>query len=359
MSTITLFAALCTGLLQPSDGLTWQNYELWKDRLALTTAERAYQQLSWEPGPKVAFEKAKATNKPLMIWLADGDPFGATSTYGIRSRVDLWREKGPTSGFVLLAMDHADLRLSSAGEEVAAQLPSGAKEGVLILDPMGKRLGFTPTLDPVALHAALDEARTKPRQPSRPSTHVWPEPGAPKGIRLRVIVKDLQKPKTGTFWHERAYNLGWLTVPTAELDRLKTLIPGRQGQSFSSPLRKSWASREFLDRVRGKALPFEEFSVQKADLFAQCVAENRYQFQGKFTTSESGAWSLDGANDVQERTRGTDLTLVGQATWDPKASKWTKFELVAVGTRWGGSPMNQRMKDEGVGEVGFLATLAD
>jgi|GEM_PF-3847428 len=359
MSTITLFAVLCAGSWQPSEGLTWQNYELWKDRLALTAVERAYQTLPWEPGPKAAFEMARATNKPLLIWIADGDPLGATSTYGVRARVELWRDRGVASGFILLAMDLADLRLSSAGEEVAAQLPSGAKEGVLILDPMGKRLGFTPTLDPLALQSVLDEARTKPRAPSRPSTQLWPEPSAPKGLRLRVLVKDVQKPKTGTFWHERAYNLGWLVVPDAELDRIKSLIRGREGQSFSMSLRQRWASRDFLDRVRGKAQPFEENSVQKSDLSAKCTAENRYQFQGKFTSSESGAWSLDGANDVQERTRGMDITLLGQAVWDPKSSRWTKFEWVAVGTRWGGSPFNQRMKDEGVSEIGFLATLAE
>lgn len=52
------------------------------------------------------------------------------------------------------------------------------------------------------------------------------------------------------------------------------------------------------------------------------------------------------------------MRLLGKATFDPTKGRFLMFELVAVGSRWGGTQLNGRRGDTDVAPIGILFTLA-
>ena len=56
--------------------------------------------------------------------------------------------------------------------------------------------------------------------------------------------------------------------------------------------------------------------------------------------------------------RGIETTILGRAKWDRTTDRFTKFDLVALGSRWGGTTFNGREHDRGPADVGFAFTLA-
>ncbi len=51
------------------------------------------------------------------------------------------------------------------------------------------------------------------------------------------------------------------------------------------------------------------------------------------------------------------LKLYGTAKFDPRLEKFTAFELVATGARWGATRFNFREDDRERAPIGFLVTL--
>jgi hypothetical protein len=73
-----------------------------------------------------------------------------------------------------------------------------------------------------------------------------------------------------------------------------------------------------------------------------------------------GSWT-QGDNDwrpVKPWPRGVQSQLLGDATWDGDEQRFTRFELVAVGVRWGASPFNGRKDDPGPAPFGVVFGLA-
>ena len=58
------------------------------------------------------------------------------------------------------------------------------------------------------------------------------------------------------------------------------------------------------------------------------------------------------------RERGFDAELLGYATFDREAERFTRFDLLAVGTRWGGTTYNVRSNDTDPAPLGIAMTIA-
>jgi hypothetical protein len=65
-----------------------------------------------------------------------------------------------------------------------------------------------------------------------------------------------------------------------------------------------------------------------------------------------------GARTVTPQKRGYEARLLGRATYDVAKERFLTFELVAVGTRWGGTQFNVRRDDLDPAPMGVLFTLA-
>ena len=58
------------------------------------------------------------------------------------------------------------------------------------------------------------------------------------------------------------------------------------------------------------------------------------------------------------REHGLAMRLLGKATFDLAQGRFLTFELVAVGSRWGGTQLNGRKGDTDAAPIGILFTLA-
>jgi hypothetical protein len=56
--------------------------------------------------------------------------------------------------------------------------------------------------------------------------------------------------------------------------------------------------------------------------------------------------------------RGFEATLLGRASWDRKRERFTAFELVVAGTRYGGTQYNGRGDDLDRAPMGIVFQLA-
>jgi hypothetical protein len=63
-------------------------------------------------------------------------------------------------------------------------------------------------------------------------------------------------------------------------------------------------------------------------------------------------------NRPSEQERGLKMSLLGHARYDLKESRFVDFEIVAVGTRWGGTQYNGRARDLDPAPFGALLSLA-
>jgi hypothetical protein len=63
-------------------------------------------------------------------------------------------------------------------------------------------------------------------------------------------------------------------------------------------------------------------------------------------------------NRPSDQKRGLDLKLLGSARFDRKQGRFVGFEVVAVGTRWGGTQFNFRQNDLAPSPFGAVLSLA-
>ena len=79
--------------------------------------------------------------------------------------------------------------------------------------------------------------------------------------------------------------------------------------------------------------------------------------RGESRTTTTGAWPKDGRFASMEEhgafSRGVQTTMVGEATFDIASGRFTRFELVASGTRWGKTRYNFREDDADEAPIAF------
>ena len=53
------------------------------------------------------------------------------------------------------------------------------------------------------------------------------------------------------------------------------------------------------------------------------------------------------------------VKILGSAVYDPQKGKFTTFEALAVGTRWGMTRFNFREQDQKISPIGFALVLVE
>lgn len=365
--------ALLMALVGPGDPLVLndQTYASLRDRVAWTSDQARWNQLPWMASIPQAMIDAQNSRRLVLVWQERGQPLGMVSTHGIRMRNSVWKDPQIQSlvpQFCLVAVS-ADQRtmLTQATAKLLKQLPSGARpfEGIAVFDTHAKMVFSTSSLDPGVVAKGLSQALAA-KEVGFASRGEWLEqPAAPKlpSTVWRVISRDLSEGKFGEPWYAAASNVVYL-APEKEfaLPEPETIEQSPSWTTFPRELNSILAERVLVDSVRGIPLPFDPSDVQKSELRIQRTSDqgNKYSYRivGKFTASAVGEWSLNGdANgDVESQARGIDVEALGRAKFDREKKKWVDFEILFLGTRWGGSPFNVRINDTGAREIGFLLT---
>jgi hypothetical protein len=248
--------------------------------------------------------------------------------------------------------------------------PGATRQGTYAVTPSGVLLASMNSNDPKRiadmLQRALDKWQTLSREerllPDDPQKKVAeikrPERYYPKdGLVLYVTSRDMPReaqkaqPVTGT-WRELAWNqdYAWFTKGEARQFLPEKPEVGKK-QDLPVPVLHRIVCAHLIDNVRGQTAPFDESQVKKARLGTEVTAVDgsvvTLRLEGEARTEAEGP-----------RRHGLDTRLLGWATSVLAMGRFVSFEMVALGTRWGGTQNNGRRGDLDEAPIGLLFTLA-
>jgi hypothetical protein len=240
---------------------------------------------------------------------------------------------------------------------------TSTRQGTYAAAPSGVMLASINSNDPVQVARMLQRAlarwetltraeRLLPEDPDKQSAAVKrPERLYPRdGLVLRVYSRDMPRETLLSGWRGKAWNQDFAWFTSKEV---KQFLPAQlqvgQKQEVPAPVIRRMACVHLVDNVRGQTTPFEEQHIKKARLTAEVAAVN----------GDVVALCLEGETQAAEdKKRSFETRLLGKATYDLKKERFLTFELVAVGTRSGGTQFNFRRDDLAPAPMGILFTLA-
>lgn len=269
-------------------------------------------------------------------------------------------------------------KIAEQGHYAGRTTPSNTRQGVYATTPSGSLLASINTNDPRAMAAMMERALAKWRFLDDADRYLEgevkpgiaagrPESKYPEdGLVLRQTVRDLPRDNRTSDWRTQAWNKDYLWFRKAEAAAMVP-SPATVGQTRAFPrnLLMRMGQIDFMDTVRGQSFAFPPNAIEKAELTSEVVGVNgrrvELRLEGDFRAEQSGTWAIAGYRDMNNPTpqkRGYELKLEGVATWDADAQKFLKFELVAVGTRWGSTQYNGRHDDPGPAPIGYFFQIA-
>lgn len=176
----------------------------------------------------------------------------------------------------------------------------------------------------------------------------WEHQRPMDGLVLTAYSRDLHFKATPDSKPMKTWN-----VDSAWFDRkeMKSLLPKHvaAGQSFDFP--DFFVARlcrlHFVDCVKGQTEAFQKSEIEGSRISATVVVadENKIKLQINGTSSgvcRSGRYP-----------RGVVTKIIGDATFDKATERFTQFDMVAIGKRWGRTKYNDRLAQQSETPIGF------
>lgn len=246
------------------------------------------------------------------------------------------------------------------------------KQGIYAATPSGMFLASTNTLDGTQMANMLRRALDRWKALSRKERLLSDDPQSAviqrqennfpaDGLALKIFSRDIDRTDLPNDWRGKAWNLDFAWYRKTEAAQLlpQELTPGAVVE-WPAPLARRLARFHLIDNVRGQADGFEDKDVLEASIRTQVAQAAKglvtLRFTGATRASTSGRWH---EGDPPAGTRGLGTKLMGSATYDPQKGRFTAFEMVAVGTRWGMTRFNFREQDQKVSPIGFVLRLVE
>jgi hypothetical protein len=145
-------------------------------------------------------------------------------------------------------------------------------------------------------------------------------------------------------------------------EEMNSLIPADPtvGDSFNleEKLAQRFARYYFLDSVRGESEPYSRQHVEMAEISFTVVKVTDQIIKMKISgrskvnrpaTRERNPFS----GEVISKDMGSNQLIYGIAEVDRIRDRFSRFEMLAVGDRWGGSTYNFRSDDLASSPIGF------
>ncbi len=162
----------------------------------------------------------------------------------------------------------------------------------------------------------------------------------------------------------RAFNhdYAWFTREEAV-----SIVPSdpRIGQRapLPDPITRRIARFHLVDSTRGETPAWRPEHVEVADLTVEVTglagSAVELRLHGRVRNHAHGDWPVKGFQPPEpDQDRGYDAQLLGYLTYDRTRAAFTRFEVVAAGTRWGGTEYNGRFDDLAPAPMGVLFELA-
>jgi len=268
-------------------------------------------------------------------------------------------------------------RMVNEGERIT---DLGTRQGLWICAAGGRVLARVNTRDVPAVLATLERAlvdweglaegeRVLPEDAGLEPEHRWEMSFPADGLALEATARDLSGPlevapgpdaPRSPYW-----NRDYVWFSAEELARSlppAELVPG---SALELPLvARRLARFHLVDNVRGQTLPFAAEELVEARLEARVAARVGSQIvlslRGETHAASDGDWLLGDSTWEPDETlaHGVRCSLVGEAVWDLEAGALTRFDLLALGERWGRTDHNGRRGSEEASPIGFHLGLA-
>jgi hypothetical protein len=257
-----------------------------------------------------------------------------------------------------------------------------SQQGTYVVAPSGVLLADLNSSDPVRMREMLErglerwkqlprEERLGPEFPTLAETDVRrPERFYPEGgLILKVSSRDLPREsapvRPGGEWRQTAWNQDFLWFKPEEA---RQMVPEKavvgEKHPIPAPLIRRLARCNLVDNVRGETQPYSEANIERAEWNAEVVkVEGRavtLRLTGATRAAAEGMWSVAGLRrpEPTPQKRGHETKILGHATYDLDRQKFTAFEMLALGIRWGGTQYNQRGDDLDPAPIGTIFVLA-
>jgi hypothetical protein len=213
-----------------------------------------------------------------------------------------------------------------------------------------------------------------PRYPDR-----YPE----GGLVLKQTLRDLPRPPDHPVPQARpdAVNFDYVWFTAAEARRiLPPALRAGERAALPGPLVRRLARFHLLDSVRGETPAWGDAHVIRADIWSEVTAVEsaapapapapghpereragrvHVRLEGAVLCQQAGAWAVRPFRRHWEGlTRGYDCRLMGEAVYDAVAGRFERFDLLALGDRWGGTEHNARQEDLQPAPLGIAFELA-
>ncbi len=126
---------------------------------------------------------------------------------------------------------------------------------------------------------------------------------------------------------------------------------------------RRFARFHLLDSVRGETPPWRDEHVQAATMTTAVVAVDgtrvHLRLDGRVLNSQGGTWAITPFQEqLEAMTRGYHCRLRGELTFDTQRGAFERFDLIAVGDRWGGTEHNNRQDDLPPAPMGLVFQIA-
>lgn len=244
---------------------------------------------------------------------------------------------------------------------------AGTKQGEYAMTPDGDYLGAHPGRHSKEQTIALltrslqkwaeivKEKGLAPKPIPKRSKRLWEKEGvaaraggslgAGAALILQVNSRDLPRADgkfAGPGEYRKAWNQNWLDFSAQDA---AGFLPKNNAKTEVPPaIFRRMARETLIDNVRGQTGTWPESAVKKASLTVEPDS----------TEGDALTLRLDGEFRAEESSRSFDGKLHGKAVYDTRLRRFTRFELVAVGVRTGGTGQaNFRTVGEGPSALGI------
>jgi hypothetical protein len=267
--------------------------------------------------------------------------------------------------------------VAEQGHYAGRTQPSATRQGIYACTAEGHLLASINTREAEPMLGMLQAALDRWRE--RRADTLGPEPPAsyeldPRyrreypsdGLVLKVYARDLPRAVETRPADSRRdainYDHAWFTK-----EEVTSLVPldARVGVQCPVPaaIVRRLARFHLLDNVRGETPMWRAEEVQRAEMRLTVTAARsdslKLRLHGVVCSVARGTWAVRPFRERLSSTeRGFDCRLVGFLDWDRSRARFVRFDLLAVGTRWGGSEHNVRWDDLDPAPMGIAFELA-
>jgi hypothetical protein len=229
------------------------------------------------------------------------------------------------------------------------------------------------------LRSALERWEGRSTQKNRSSVggvvrderHVWSYPE--EGLVLHLGCRDLSDASDAPVeWRFEAHNQNYVWLTKQEM---QSIVPDdvKVGDRFALPdvVHRRIVRFHLLDIVRGETPPWPEEAPENVRMSLECFLIDddhvSLRLMGAGMLVEAGDWCTQPVRrSVYKRgemccsigERGFEPRILGYLTFDRKQRRFVRFDVLVVGTRWGGTTFNFRQEDVEPAGLGIAMTIA-